>query len=98
MCTCCIVDDGRGVGLINKTLPRHTCNTKEGKAQKHKKNLQHLGGKMSKKHKKKNKVPVSVPRMSVRLVHSKVTKASGEKGKICSITFFPEVFDLHTIV
>ena len=37
MCTCCIVDDGRGVGLINKTLPRHTCNTKEGKAQKHKK-------------------------------------------------------------
>ena len=60
--------------------------------------LQHKGGTSKKTLKKKNEVPVSVPRMSVRLVHSKVTKASGEKGKISSITFFPEVFDLHTIV
>ena len=35
----------------------------------------------------KRMVPsVSVPRMSVRLVHSKVTKASGEMGKITNLT------------
>ena len=76
--------------MISKALSRPICNTKGENSKNIQKNKVPVSvgppatpwGKRSKKHTKDMVPSVSVPRMSVRLVHSKVTKASGEDGKI----------------